>query len=182
MKYYDNKKIGKLISAGSEHIIFEYGDDKVIKFSIINILIGRNMGFNRANNELHVCKKYFGDYILDTEILLSKNHRSVVEVQPKIKQRYLTINDMHSPSIRAQFMDIIQRYNELVSKENIELDLTGQAGLLKQRLSNIFILNNDTLKIIDATLLNVSRPFWLRMFLVIIRSIVLPIQKRRINI
>jgi hypothetical protein len=181
MKYYDSKKNGRLISAGSEHIVFEYGDDKVIKFSIVNFLIGRNNGFNRATHELHLCKKYFGDYILETEVLLSKNRSFTVEVQPKINQRYLTINDMQNPSIRAQFMDLIHKYNELVSKEKIELDLTGQAGLFKQRLSNIFITDNGELKIIDATLLNVARPFWLKIFLMIIRSIVLPIQKRRIS-
>jgi hypothetical protein len=78
-------------------------------------------------------------------------------------------------------MDIIQKYKKLVSNEKVEFDLTGQAGLFKQRLSNIFIVDNSKLKIIDATLLNVSGPLWLRMFLAIIRSIVLPIQKRRIN-
>jgi len=181
MKYYDSKKVGKLISAGSEHIIFEYENDKVIKYSIVNFLIGINKGFNRANDEHNLCKKYFGDYILETEIFVSKNHRLVVEIQPKIKQRYLTINDMKKPSIKVQFMDIIKRYNQLVKKENVEFDLTGQAGLFKQRLSNIFITDNNKLKIIDATLLNVSKPFWLRMFLVIMRLIVLPIQKRRIN-
>ena len=181
MKYYYSKKIGKLISAGSEHVVFEYGDDSVIKFSIVNILIGVDKGYIRATNELSLCKQYFGDYILDTEILLSKNHRFVVEIQPKIEKRYLTIKDMQNPLIRAQFKDIIQRYTKLVTKENIEIDLTGQAGLFKQRLSNIFITNDNELKIIDTTLLNVSSPFWLRMFLTIIKSIVLPIQKRRIN-
>jgi hypothetical protein len=181
MKYYDSKKIGKLISAGSEHIILEYGDDKVIKFSIVNYLIGRKNGLDRATHELHLCKKYFGKYILETEILISKNHRFVVEIQPKIKQRFLTINDMQNPSIRVQFLDIIQKYQDLVTKENIEFDFTGQAGLFKQRLSNIFIIDNNKLKIIDATLLNVARPFWLRAFLVLIRLILLPIQKSRIS-
>jgi hypothetical protein len=181
MKYYEKTKIGKLISAGSEHIVFEYGDDKVIKFSIVNFLIGNAKGTDRATRELALCKKYFGKYILDTELLLSTNHRHIAEVQPKVRQHYLTINDIKDPSIHKQFMEIVQNYDQLVSLEKIEIDLTGQAGLFKQCLGNIFITDKNRLVIIDSTLLRVSRPVWLMLFLAIIRVIVLPIQKRRIK-
>jgi hypothetical protein len=181
MKHYDSEKIGKLISAGSEHIIFNYGDNKVIKFSIINFLIGKDMGIARETSELSLCKKYFKEYVLDTEILSSKNHRFIAEVQPKIKQQYLNIEDMNQPLIRNQFIEIIQIYNQLISDEKNEVDLTGQAGLFGKRLSNIFITDDKKLVIMDATLLKATGPIWLKISLIIIRSIILPIQKHRIS-
>ena len=179
-KYYDKTKIGKLISAGSEHIVFNYDNNKVIKFSIIDFLLGRNKGLKRANSELSVCKQYFGGYILETQIVTSVNLRYIAQIQPKVTKRYLKIDDMTNPSIRKQFIEIIQNYERLIADGNPEIDLTGQAGLFKQRFSNIFIVDNQ-LTIIDTTLLKTNSAIWAKLLLIILRSIVLPVQNRRIN-
>ena len=161
---YDTKKIGKLIALGSEHIVYEYGSDKVLKYSILHYIIG-SKALARAEREIVICKKYLGEFLLDTEIGVSSNGRHVAHIQPKIIGRPLMVHDLVNEKVTAEFKELMSRYETLVQAEGVHIDLMGSDGVLSGGLTNIFITKENNLRIIDATLLDargigIAAPFF----------------------
>ena len=150
---YDTKKIGKLIAWGSEHIVYEYGADQVLKYSILHYLIGTK-ALARAEQEIATCKKYLAEYVLDTEIGVSSNGRHIAHIQPKLTGKPLMLRDLQNAKIREAFKDLMKRYEELVHAEGVHVDLMGSDGVLSGGLTNIFVTKENELRIIDATLLD----------------------------
>jgi RIO-like serine/threonine protein kinase len=150
---YDTKKIGKLIAWGSEHIVYEYDSDKVLKYSILHYIIGAK-ALARAEREIMMCKKYLGEYVLDTEIGVSSNGRHVVHIQRRLSGQPLMVRDLGSEKVREDFKELMERYDALVHAEGVHLDLMGSDGVLSGRLANIFVTDDNELRIIDATLLD----------------------------
>ncbi len=150
---YDTKKIGRLIARGSEHIVYEYDSDKVLKYSILHYIIGAK-ALARAEWEILTCKKYLGDFVLDTEIGVSNNGRHVAHIQPRIVGRPLMGCDLLDEKIRNDFTELMRRYDLLVHAEGVHVDLMGSDGVLSGGLTNIFVTVHNELRIIDATLLD----------------------------
>jgi hypothetical protein len=150
---YDIKKIGKLIAWGSEHIVYEYDSDKVLKYSILHYIIGAK-ALARAEREIMMCKKYLGEYVLDTEIGVSSNGRHVAHIQRRLFGHPLMVRDVTNEKVRENFKEMMERYDALVHVEGIHIDLMGSDGVLSGRLANIFVTNDNELRIVDATLLD----------------------------
>ena len=143
---YDKSKIGKLISFGSDHIIYNYGADKVIKFSVIERFLGRN-GREKVERDYIICKQFFGKYILDTEFKLSPDGKQIVDIQPKILGHYLAKEDLAEPFINSQFREIMEAYSALVAAGDAKIDFVGKDGVLKNCMSNIFVTPSGQLSI-----------------------------------
>ena len=94
---YDKKKLGKCISWGSDHTVFVYDCDKVIKFSIVDFLLGSN---KKTLTDYKVCKSYLGKYLLDTHMIFSDKKKFCATVQQKIEGHYLSKDDFASDSIK----------------------------------------------------------------------------------
>ena len=181
MNQYKKSKIGKLLSFGSEHIVYSYDIDKVLKFSLIHFFYGHKKGIEWSQKELEISKKYFGDFILNTEIVISENKHYFAQLQPKIIEHHLTAKDLDNKILYQQFLKIIDGYHQMCKDRQPEIDLIGQKGIFKKCMSNIFVLNNNQLVIMDATLFNTKCPIILKPIIAFLRYLVLPIQNRRIN-
>ena len=151
----DKTKIGRLIAWGGEHFVYEYDNDRVIKFSILFFFLG-SKAKEKAAQDYDTCKKYFGGYLLETEIAISSNNKHIVQIQHKIVGHYLTKKDLEHEYIQKQFKEIITGYHSMVKTTNTEIDLIGRAGAFRRCLSNIFVTPNNELFIIDATLMEVT--------------------------
>jgi hypothetical protein len=181
MYQYNKSKRGKLLSFGSEHLVYSYDIDKVIKFSLIHFFYGKKKGLKWAHKELEISKKYFGEFLLNTEIVISQNKRYIAQLQPKIIGHHLTGKDLDNEILYQQFLKIIDCYQQMCKDEQPEIDLIGQKGVFKKCMSNIFVLNNNQLVIMDATLFNTKCPIILKPIITCLRYLVLPIQNRRID-
>jgi len=151
----DKTKIGRLIAWGGEHIVYEYDTDRVIKFSALYYFLG-SKAKEKATQDYDTCKKFFGKYLLVTEIAVSSNDKHIVHIQPKITGHFLTKKDLENEYIQQQFKEIVKAYNSLIETKNTEIDLIGRGGVFRRCLSNILVTPNNELLIFDATLMEVT--------------------------
>ncbi|MDP2651118.1 MAG: hypothetical protein Q8O98_00845 [bacterium] len=155
MNYYDKSKIGRRIAIGGEHIVYEYVEDQVIKFSGLFFLLGKKAK-EKAISDAVVCKEFFGKYFLDTQIAVSPNNKWIVHIQQKIIGRPLEIGDLEDERLRLQFKEIIECHLFMRKAGYADLDFIGREGVFGKRLGNIFVTDNGSLLIIDATILSAS--------------------------
>jgi hypothetical protein len=151
----DKTKIGRLIAWGGEHFVYEYETDKVIKFSTLFFFLG-SKAEEKAVQDYDTCKKYFGKYLLETEIAASSNSKHIVQKQPKIVGHLLTKKDLEHEYILKQFKEIVEGHHAMMKTKNAEIDLIGRAGVFRRCLGNIFVDQNNKLFIFDATLMEVT--------------------------
>ncbi|MDO8660138.1 MAG: hypothetical protein Q7K54_06125 [Candidatus Parcubacteria bacterium] len=171
MNSYNKTKIGKLFAFGGEHLVYEYDTDFVIKFSFLYFILGQKAR-EKAEKDYATCGKFFGKYILETEIAISPNKKHIVHIQPKIKGHFLVKKDLQKDIVRQQFIEIVDGYYSMTKAGNAEVDFIGRAGIFNRCLSNIFVTENNELFIIDATLLDVNTKGFLTPFVFLLRKFV----------
>ncbi len=152
MGTYDKAKIGKCISWIGDHFVYEYGDDKVIKFSKFHYLLGKEKSTKKFLSDYAISKKYFGDYILETELLTSPDGKKLAVVQPKIKSHFLTRKDLSYEHIKTQFNEIVSIFDRMIKAEGPYIDLIGHEGVRHRCVGNIFVTPEKRLVIFDVLL------------------------------
>jgi len=131
----DYQKIGKFITEGFEHLVFEYGTSQVIK--IPKLIIGRE---NRRPNDLQkynsLVKEYFPNFHCDTRIPVYED--SYCMLQPRLDS-IVPVSTKNFEEIRPLFNQIIQQNRQMLKKERCSLDFLGFQGFVNS--INSFILN-----------------------------------------
>jgi hypothetical protein len=145
---YYKDKIGKCISWGSDHTVYDYDKDKVIKFSFVDFLINSH---NKTLDDYATCKRFFGDYLLDTTFAQSENRKFFAGIQEKILGHYLSREDFINEEVKKQFKEIMDACKRMTIEGYGEIDLLGSGGIFRSKLSNIFVTSNNQLKIIDSS-------------------------------
>jgi hypothetical protein len=162
-EFYDNKRIGRLIAWGGDHFVYEYGTDKVIKFSLIELVLGRQ-GWKKTMDDYLICKMFFGQYVLETDVMKSANSRWSGAVQPKIFGHYLCKTDFKKSHVKQQFLEIVKGYNDLISAGYPEVDLVGHGILTGRVMSNIYVDPEGKLFLFDTTLIDFKKTGILKPF------------------
>lgn len=167
-KPYDKNKIGKFLGWGGEHLVFDYGDNQVIKFSLHVCLAGKK-AVRKLKRDYEMGQKYFAPYLLPTEILTWKKGAGAAEIQKKIQCRFLKFADLSTQGgqaddlIKKQFTDMMERYERMEKEIGAPFDLLGREGLFKLNpdfFSNILIMPDNKLALIDFTLLELKPSFF----------------------
>lgn len=163
MKPYDKSKIGKFIGYGGEHIVYEYGTDKVIKFSLHVYMSGASAVAKKVA-DYEVGRRYFNEYVIPTEVIEWRNGKRAVELQNRVACRFLQKEDLKNADIKRQFDDIMARYRRLEAETGTVFDLFGREGLLSLRrptyMSNIMVGEDGRLLLNDFTLLSLAPRWW----------------------
>jgi len=176
-KPYNKNKIGKFIGWGGEHLVFQYGDKQVIKFSL-HVFISGKSAVDKIIKDYNIGNRYFNRYLLPTEILHYKKGKRCVEIQEKIECRFLEKKDLQIDLIKQQFNDIMKRYERIKKETGEVFDLFGREGLFRLKsdvISNILVTSspshkggvNNKLILIDFTILKLDKikireiPIWL---------------------
>ena len=153
METYDPSKIGPRISIGVDHWVYKYGEAEVIKFSFLGkYLVGEHASREIRVRQLKLAQEYFPEFLLPSRYATSPDGYELCLMQPYIVGRVVMPEDMDDPRLRDQLQHLIDSYYKLLSDVGTPIDLTGQEGIFKGLLGNIWIVNNK-LKIFDITLL-----------------------------
>ncbi len=158
---YDKNKIGKFLGWGGEHLVYKYGPNRVIKFSLHVWLAGQKAA-EKLKRDYQIGQKYFAPYLLPTEILAWSQGKRAAEIQEKIQCRFLKSADLADPLIKKQFIDIIECCRRMELEIGAPFDLLGREGLFKIKpdfLSNILVTPEQKLILIDFTILAL-KPSW----------------------
>lgn len=126
--------IGKFIAVGAENIVYFYnGDKEVIKFPTFFSLRykwDKERYCNEIKNGFDTLKKYLAGHLNQSEIFFYENNKKYAIIEPLIKGKALTKEDLKNEQIKKQFLEIIKTKSALESKENLFLDLFGSWSLL----------------------------------------------------
>ena len=164
MDIYNNAKRGGLISFGSDHVVYDYGEEEVVKFSLLDRFFPTYVR-PRMKRDLLLTQRFFGEYILDTRFLMSEDEKWLVKIQPKVFGHFLCKKDLQYDVIRTQFLEIIACQDSLERSGYQPMDLIGHQGVLFGCFSNIFVVDSDNLIIIDTTILNTKNSGMLSLFI-----------------
>ncbi len=153
MEIYDPTKVGARIAWGRSHSVYHYGDDEVIRFPrgerFFNWVLRDGLNLHdRFKRDISICEQYLGNYLLTTRIVESPQGK-VATIQPYTKGHYLSKKDLQNETTKAQFQDVITRYETMFAAGYLA-DLIGQGGVLQRRLSNVFVLPDGSLKLFDV--------------------------------
>ncbi|MBI3572142.1 hypothetical protein HY091_01235 [Candidatus Kaiserbacteria bacterium] len=171
MEVFDKEKIGKCIAWGGEHLVYDYGDTQVIKFSLFDLLIGLRLARIKTMHDLTICREFFSDYMLSTTLVSSSDGRRLAKLQPKITGRAIKKSDLQDKRIAQQFKEIIRAHQALVAQGYYGVDLIGGRGVLLARPTNIFLTVTGKLYLIDTLLLSVPELPWLQWLFNIFRDV-----------
>jgi hypothetical protein len=166
---YESREIGKKLAHGGDHTVYDYGENEVIKFSLLFRLLGSG-ALEKAIRDVETCCRFFGDYMLETQVATSLNSTQVAYIQPKIVGRPLAAFDLRNTNAMKQFREIVYAHRTMRRATDTEIDLVGAEGFVRGCLSNVFVTKNGMLRIIDATVMDVGGYLWPAMLLV--RSVV----------
>jgi len=148
---YDPAKVGPRISWGRSHSVYHYGDSEVIRIPRIEAWVLRDLK-GRLERDMLVCKRYLGEYMLDTRIVRHPDNGAIATIQPYAAGHYLSKEDMRDMEIKRQFKDFLARLDLMIRDGHETIDLMGQGGVLQRKLSNIMVLDDKKLRLFDAVI------------------------------
>jgi hypothetical protein len=111
---------------------------------------------SRFEHDIAACKKYLGEYVLDTRVVQDPASGNVATIQPCITGHYLSKADLADPYIKKQFDDFLERHEAMTRDGYGPVDLIGQGGVLRRRLSNIMVLPDKRIRLFDAVTADLS--------------------------
>lgn len=159
---YELSKIGRIIGWGGEHVIFNYENGNVIKFSW-HVSFSGKQGVKKLIEDYRIGAQYMGSYLLPIEIRTWRDERSAVEIQKKVTCRPIQKTDLKEEKIRKQVQDILQRNQQMIDNLGYGCDLFGFKGLVGRlahfEISNILLTEDKTVCMVDFTTLTIL-PRW----------------------
>lgn len=179
----DPTKVGRKLSEGLQHFVYEYGKNEVVKvprFDVVNLIYGVLNPVD-VEKDRKLIEKHFKKYLIKTKVYSSKDNELYCIVQERVRNK-LNINSQNIHLVMEQFNDIYTRNKKLEESSGYSLDLWGKSGILRSvkksiRKTNVFIemtnlviekdeLSNYRAKIIDTNLfrIRISLGFMIRVF------------------
>ena len=177
MEIYDSAKIGKRIAWGRSHAVYRYGIDEVIKIPRLERWLGTRLE-DRLQRDISTCREFFGEYFLDTRLVISPDGKTIAAMQPAVTGHYLGKADLADSNIKRQFDDFVARYESMIRAGHAPVDLIGQGGVLRRRLSNVLVTEDKRLKLFDASLLDTKDIEW---GIPLVRLIIWLVLKRQVS-
>lgn len=152
MDVYDRAKIGKKVGRGGDRNVFMYGSNEVIKISSVSWLTGDKL-HNKLIHDYLVCHRYFKEYMVKTRDVSLEDGKTHIEIQPFVSGEFIEKKHMNNPAVKSQLAEIACILNQMKSDKYAPLDLVGHMGMIRPCLSNVFLDDDNKLRIIDTTLL-----------------------------
>ena len=91
---FNPKQVGKHIAFGGSSRVYLYGKTQVLKKSFLSPVLGKLYQQKIKSNYI-LCKKYFSDFVVDTQFVTHKNHQ--LEIQSLIAGNPLSKKHLTEP-------------------------------------------------------------------------------------
>lgn len=153
MEVYDPALIGKPIALVGWNSVYRYGTREVIKFPKLAHVFGADVR-SSMERDILIGKRFFGEYMLETRLAASPDGTKRVLIQKYVRGRVLRKADLATARVANQFKEILARHESLVSAGYAAVDLMSGVGFLFGTLRNIFLLEDESLRIIDLMLID----------------------------
>jgi hypothetical protein len=164
----DYAAVGDMAGQGTQHYIFHYLPNKVIKIprnSFMLTALGR-MDSTQVLRDLEILNQYMPEYVVDTEILCARNGHYAVIQEVLEDAEHLTYATF--PLVKDDFVRVVEANQRIVRDHCLTLDLLGNTGywgclvatlLRKKKLAfsnNLLTVKQGerhTIKIVDTNLM-----------------------------
>lgn len=178
MMMFNKEKIGRLANFGGEHLVYLYGDDKVIKFPnfLVSLLFdGNKYAFKKAR-DLSLGKKYFNEFLVETKCYLTPGEtKPYYLIQPLVKARPLVDSDLNDKHIKTQFFKIIEINKALKKQEGLSFDFYGARRMFfgylfnNHRIDNLLLAEDENIIIVDVVFMEYNNCDWSKLLCLISR-------------
>lgn len=130
----DANAVGKMIGVGMQHRIYEYHAQTMVLKVATPVPILRFPSFADAQSDVEMIARYFEPYqVLATRIISLRAGRYVIQQRRLEKFAALTSARLKDESLRAQFLDIVERNRVMQREVGRSLDFLGREGQRKCR-------------------------------------------------
>ena len=153
METYDEDKIGRLISWTGENLVYRYGENEVIKFSRLGRIFRRAFK-ERPDWDISVARQFFADVMVPVRVATLNDGSRKALIQPFVSGRVLSKKDLADPGILKGFQGVMGRHTNMTEAGFCPLDLAGGFGFLSGTLSNLYLLDDGSVKVIDTLLID----------------------------
>lgn len=168
----DPGTLGDLAGQGTQHYIYAYPQDRIIKIPKKSLLVSAYGGLSAAaiKRDVDILKRYLPDYVVDTAVLYGDNGSYVV-IQDRLHNPEF-ITSVNFPLIRHDFERIVESDRRMIRDHCLTLDLLGNIGwwrclaasLLRQKnrafMNNLLLTRHNgqcAVKIVDINLIHPYR-------------------------
>jgi hypothetical protein len=162
---FDSKKIGKIISISGEHIVYQYGNKKVIKFPFGPIYLFDSIdAYNKAARDFKLIKRYLKDYIVNFKIFFYEHnkHKKYCIIQDFVVGKPYRLSDSKNLPLKKQLLKIVSANRKMEKETGFVLEYFGIKVLVFhfffQRMDNVIVTQDNRLKIIDNGLISAIKP------------------------
>ena len=168
------EKVGQCVGNGAGHVVYQYGEDSVIKIPRLR-WVKHNLSIitaKDAEHSLQLAKKHFALYIPTTKIWPNQHNQSYCIVQHRLPSfENLSLKHIRNmPTVAEQFTDILRRNQQLIRHKGLSLDFFGKEGSVKTILAlfrltqpqmanvAVSISKHPSLFILDSQLFEIRSP------------------------
>lgn len=164
----DPSTLGGLAGQGTQHYIYTYQKNKIIKIPKTSLIISAFGGItsNAIRRDIGILQQYMPEYLVHTEVLCADNGCYLVIQDVLRDPEYITCDNF--PLVKDDFEKIVEANQRIVRDHCLTLDLLGNVGsrqcimasLLRRKqlafMNNLLMVRQDgryTLKVVDINLI-----------------------------
>lgn len=169
----DTASVGQLVAEGKQHFTYRYQDDKVIKIPKQSVYMNAYGRFTYQDivDELAIITKFFGDFIVTTQVLCTRSHSGYIIMQDFLHD-FEFVTSTNFALVKHDFVEVVEANRKIIQTHGLSLDLLGNKGLQHSLAASIFrkkelaLMNNllviqkdgaYTVRLVDLNLIQVGR-------------------------
>ncbi len=133
----DPEALGDLAGQGTQHYIYAYQKNKVIKIPKNSLILSAFGGItsDQVQRDINILKTYVPEYLVNTEVICADNGCYVVIQEVLREPQYITYQNL--PLIKDDFSRIAEANRRIVRDHCLTLDLLGNVGSRRCMLGSL---------------------------------------------
>lgn len=159
MECYGKSKVGRYIGMGIIHVVYEYGDDYVIKYAPLTRIMGSRVQ-DRIQHDRDTIEYYLDADVVRTIKLNTPGGGLVARKQLRISGQPLQIEHLNNQYTKESFLRLRDNVAKMKTEIDCVPDLIGSGGLFHGGFGNVLVDESGKIHIIDGSLMTVHRLPW----------------------
>lgn len=132
-------KLGRFLTNGGHHFVYQYDEDKVIKIPKLNALnnLYGIFSYKTILKDINLVKHNFQEYLLDTEVLRSNKYKRKYVMVQKYLKNFEFVNQNNFRFVKDQLKEIAERNFKIIKTKKASLDYLGYTGFINTVLATL---------------------------------------------